>query len=71
MSNNTKSSSWSVFGSWSRSAPTEADAAKGETTDPTQAASFFELSATDMQGNVVPMATYRDKVCLVVNVASQ
>ncbi|ETW07860.1 hypothetical protein H310_02281 [Aphanomyces invadans] len=32
--------------------------------DPTQAKSFFDLAATDMQGNVVPMATYRGRVCL-------
>lgn len=33
--------------------------------------SFFELSDTQMDGSDAPMAQYRGKVCLVVNVASK
>jgi len=33
--------------------------------------SFFEMSATDSEGKVVPLSDYAGNVCLVANVASK
>lgn len=33
--------------------------------------SIYDISATDIDGNLVPLSTYKDKVLLIVNTASQ
>lgn len=33
--------------------------------------SFYEFSAKDIDGNEVSMEKYKDRVCIVVNVASK
>lgn len=34
-------------------------------------ASFYDFSAVDIDGNDVSMEKYKDRVCIVVNVASK